>query len=66
MTKITTTHVYKINGRLVVAENIIDAINIYREDLSPNYSIDDGIKSVVIVEDDNIPPSNSALIREKK
>ena len=66
MAKIKTTYVYKINGRLVVAGNISDAINIYRENLPSNFSHDCGIKSVVIVEDDNIPPSNSALIREKE
>ena len=65
MSKITTTHVYKVNGELVVAGNVEEAINIYREHLL-SYSIRPEIKSIILIEDDNIPPSSSALIRDKE
>lgn len=66
MSKITTTHIYKVNGDLVVADCIEDAVKIYREYLLQFGTLHPVIKSVTLVEDDNIPPSNFALIRNKE
>lgn len=66
MSKITTTHVYKINGELVVADHIEDAIKIYKEHLLMFGTPYPVIKSVTLVEDDKIISSNSALIRDKE
>lgn len=66
MEKITTTHVYKVNGELVVADNIEDAVKIYKEHLASFGTLHPVIKSVTLVEDDNIVSSNSALIRDKQ
>lgn len=64
MSKITTTHVYKVNGELVIADNVEVAVNIYREHLMSFGTPHPEIKSIILIEDDNIPPSSSALIRE--
>ena len=65
MSKITTTYIYKVNGDLVVADNIEDAIKIYKEHLLLFGELHPVIKSVTIVEDNNIVSSNVALIRDK-
>ena len=62
MSKITTTHIYKVNGNLVVADNVEDAVKIYREHLMLFGTLHPEIESVTLVE----PASHVALIRDKE
>ena len=66
MANIITAQIYKVNGRLVVADNIEDAIKIYKEHKLSFGTLHPEIKSVTLVEDDSIPPLNFALIRDKE
>lgn len=64
---ITTTHVYKINGRLIVANSPIEAIGIFNDYYKETYDITEEVQSLKAVVDDNITcPSSSALVRRQK
>lgn len=65
---ITTTRVYIVNGRLIVANDPIEAIGIYNDyyNKKVNGYIEE-IKSLKVVSDEScICPSSSALIRQLK
>lgn len=64
MANIGTTKVYQINGRLVVASDVVEAITIYKEYYSSkdSYSIAPEIESVFLIKDGL--SSSSALIRK--
>lgn len=64
---ITTTHVYKINGRLIVANSPIEAIGIFNDYYKETYDITEEVQSLKVVVDDSITcPSSSALIRQQE
>lgn len=64
---IITTHVYKINGRLIVANSPIEAINIFNDYNKEVYKLLEEVQSLKVVVDDSITcPSSSALIRQLK
>lgn len=60
MSNITTTYVYLVNQRLVVAKNIVEAVGIYKE----YYSSSPEIESVQLVKDGQVISSADALIRK--
>lgn len=64
---ITTTHVYKVNGRLIVANSPTEAMNIFNDYYKETYGLEEEVRSLVVVLDDNITcPSSSALTRRQK
>lgn len=65
MPNIDTTKVYKVNGRLVVANDIVEAIDIYREYYAStdSYNRTPEIESVSLIKDGQLI-SSSALIRK--
>ena len=65
---ITKTHVYKINGRLVVASSPIEAINIFNDHYNKNAnSYKEEITSLKVIKDEDYTcPSSSALVRQLK
>lgn len=66
MANIGTTQVYQINGRLVVASDVVEAIGIYKEyynSIDP-YNMPPEIESVSLIKDGQIVSSSSALIRK--
>ena len=57
--------VYQINGRLVVASDVVEAIGIYKEYYASNpYNMSPEIESVSLIKDRQTVPSSSALIRK--
>ena len=67
MANIGTTKVYQINGRLVVARDVVEAIGIYKEYYTSidSYNISPEIESVHLIKDGQIVSSSSeALIRK--
>ena len=66
MTNIGTTQVYQINGRLVVASDVIEAITIYKEYYSSkdSYGMTPEIESVLLIKDGQTVSRSSALIRK--
>lgn len=66
MANIGTTKVYQINGRLVVANDVIEAITTYREYYSSkdSYGMTPEIESVFLIKDGQTVSSSSALIRK--
>lgn len=64
---ITKTHVYKVNGRLIVANGPTEAINIFNDYNKEVYKLSEEVQSLKVVIDDSITcPSSSALIRQLK
>lgn len=66
MANIGTTKVYQINGRLVVASDVVEAIYIYKEHYaSANpYNMSPEIESVSLIKDGQTVSSSVALIRK--
>ena len=66
MTNIGTTQVYQINGRLVVASDIVEAIGIYKEHYASidSYNMSPEIESVHLIKDGQTVSSSTALIRK--
>ena len=66
MANIDTTQVYQINGRLVVASDVIEAIGIYKEYYASTdpYDMSPEIESVHLIKDGQTVSSSSALIRK--
>lgn len=64
---ITTTHVYRVNGRLVIANNPIEAINIFNEYYKGIDGYVEEINSLKLVVDESYTcPSSSAFIRKPR
>ena len=64
--KIVQTNVYKVNGKLVVADSVKEAIDIYNTYYEDIYVTPPIIKSVNIVGDDDIPQSYYALLSQNE
>lgn len=66
MANIVTTQVYRINGRLVVANDVVEAIGIYKEYYTSidSYNMSPEIESVFLIKDGQTVPSSAALIRK--
>ena len=65
---ITTTHVYKVNGRLVIAKNAVEAINIlaeYLKDTNGEYCVED-VTSLEMITDGYACSSNDAIVKNPK
>lgn len=65
---ITTTHVYKVNGRLVVAKDAVEAINVlteYIKDTSSEYEVEE-ITTLELITDGYPCSSNNALLKHSK
>jgi len=66
MANIGTTQVYQINGRLVVASDVVEAIKIYKEYYSSkdSFGMAPEIESVYLIKDGQTVSTSSALIRK--
>ena len=65
---ITTTHVYKVNGRLVIAKDAVEAINIlteYLKDTNGEYCVED-VTSLEMITDGYTCSSNDAIVKNPK
>ena len=64
MTNIGTTQVFQINGRLVVASDVVEAIGIYKEYYTSidSYNMSPEIESVHLIKDGQTISSSAALI----
>ena len=68
MTNIGITQIFKINGRLVVASDIMEAISIYKEYYTSidSYNMSPEIESVILIKDGQTVSSSAALIRKSQ
>lgn len=65
---ITITRIYKVNGRLVIADSPIEAINLFNDYYNKGKgSCKEEIESLKVVKDeDYICPSSMALVRQQE
>lgn len=65
---ITTTRVYRVNGRLVIADNPIEAINLFNDYYNKReFNCKEEVESLKVVKDeDYICPSSSALVKQQE